>query len=146
MGNQEPLGLPQESHIIDPPPLDQRVIKIGNKHLSPQSPLSCGIIAPYNSSPCSLAANDVCIINNDQNITFLGHTGLLIIVWALWPLNNVTIHYLKWGFKTRGVTIEPHFFSPWCKVVLKSPAIMQLFCAPISLILIKDSQHSIFPQ
>jgi hypothetical protein len=47
----------------------------------------------------------VFIINNCQNITFIRHTGLLIIVWALLPLSNVTIHYLKWGFKTRGVTV-----------------------------------------
>jgi hypothetical protein len=39
-----------------------------------------------------------------ENITCLGHTGLLIIVWAPWPLSIVTIHYLKWGFKTWGVT------------------------------------------
>jgi hypothetical protein len=38
-----------------------------------------------------------------KNITCLGHTGLLIIVWAPWPLNIVTIHYLKWGLKTWGV-------------------------------------------
>jgi hypothetical protein len=53
----------------------------------------------------SLAAIDVFIINNDQNITFLGHTGPLIIVWALRPLNIVKIHYLKWGFETQGVTL-----------------------------------------
>ena len=47
-----------------------------------------------------LAANNVFIINNDQNITFLGHIGLLIIVWALTPLNILTIHYVNWGFKT----------------------------------------------
>jgi hypothetical protein len=37
-------------------------------------------------------------------ITCLGHTGILIIVWALWPHNIVTIDYLKRGFKTWGVT------------------------------------------
>jgi hypothetical protein len=46
----------------------------------------------------------VFIINNDQNITFLGHTGPLIIFWALMPLGIVTIHYFKWGFETWGVT------------------------------------------
>jgi hypothetical protein len=40
-----------------------------------------------------------------KNITCLGHTSLLIIFWALWPLNIVIIHYLKWAFKTWGVTI-----------------------------------------
>jgi hypothetical protein len=58
----------------------------------------------------------VFIINNDQNITFLGHTGPLIIVWALRPLNIVTIHYLKWGFKTWGVTILP-VYTPGRKSV-----------------------------
>jgi hypothetical protein len=53
----------------------------------------------------------VFIINNDQNITFLGHTGHLIIVWELMPLNIVTIHYLKWGFKTWGVTSPPPYFG-----------------------------------
>ena len=47
-----------------------------------------------------LAPIDVFIIINDQNITFLGHTGPSLIVWALWPLSIVTIHYLKWGFET----------------------------------------------
>jgi hypothetical protein len=51
-----------------------------------------------------IATNNVFIINNDQIITFLGHTIPLIIVWALRPLIIVTIHYLKWGFKTWGVT------------------------------------------
>jgi hypothetical protein len=31
---------------------------------------------------------------------------LLIIVWALWHLSNVTIHYLIWGLKIRGVTTD----------------------------------------
>jgi hypothetical protein len=44
-------------------------------------------------------------------ITFLGHTGLLIIVWALWPLNSVTIHYLIWGLRTWGVTSPPPYFG-----------------------------------
>jgi hypothetical protein len=47
-----------------------------------------------------IATNDVFIINNDKKITFIGHTGPLIIVWALKPLSIVTIHYLKWGFET----------------------------------------------
>ena len=46
-----------------------------------------------------------------KNIACLGHTGLLIIVWALWPLNIVTIHYLQWGFKTWGVTSPPPYFG-----------------------------------
>jgi hypothetical protein len=49
------------------------------------------------------AYNDVFIINNDKKTTFLGNTDLLIIVWEPWPLNIVTIHYLKWGFKTWGI-------------------------------------------
>jgi hypothetical protein len=28
MGNKEPLGLPQEAHVTDPPPLYKRVINI----------------------------------------------------------------------------------------------------------------------
>jgi hypothetical protein len=53
-----------------------------------------------------LESNDVFIINNDkQNITFIMHIGPLLIVWALRPLSIVTIHYLKWGFKTWGVTL-----------------------------------------
>jgi hypothetical protein len=44
----------------------------------------------------------VFIINDDRNITFLGHTGPLIIVWALRPLNIVSIHYLKWGVQNLG--------------------------------------------
>jgi hypothetical protein len=49
---------------------------------------------PLDPTPLGI---DVFIINNDQNITFLGNNGLLIIVWALWPLIIITIHYLKWG-------------------------------------------------
>jgi hypothetical protein len=57
----------------------------------------------------------VFIINNDQNITFLGHIGPLIIVWALKPLIIVTIHYLKWGFKTQGYIPSPLFWHcPQC--------------------------------
>jgi hypothetical protein len=51
MGNQEPPGLPQEAHVTVPPPLEKRVIRIGI-NTYPLNPLSCGIIAPYNSSPC----------------------------------------------------------------------------------------------
>jgi hypothetical protein len=47
-----------------------------------------------------LATNDVFIINNDQNITFFGHTSPLIIVWALRPPSIVKIHYFKWGSET----------------------------------------------
>ena len=63
-----------------------------------------------------LVASDVFIINNDQNITFLGHTSPLIIVWALNPLSIVTIHYLKWGFETWGVTSPP----PYLGIVLSA--------------------------
>jgi hypothetical protein len=58
-----------------------------------------------------LETNDVFIINTEQNITFLRNTCLLIIVWELWPLNNVNIHYLIWGLKTWGVTSPPPYFG-----------------------------------
>jgi hypothetical protein len=58
-----------------------------------------------------LATNYVFIIKNDKKITCLGHIGLLIIVWELWLVIIVTIHYLKWGFKTWGVTSPPLYFG-----------------------------------
>jgi hypothetical protein len=58
----------------------------------------------------------VFIIIYDQNITFPGHIGPLIIVWSLRSLSIVTIHYLKRGFKTWGVTSLPPLFwnCPQC--------------------------------
>jgi hypothetical protein len=46
-----------------------------------------------------------------EKITCLGYIGLLIIVWAPWPLSIVKIRYLKWGFKTWGVTSPPPYFG-----------------------------------
>jgi hypothetical protein len=59
VGNQEPPGIPQEAHITDPIPSKKRVINI-ELTFSPPSALSCGIIAPYSSSPC-LSSNQPCI-------------------------------------------------------------------------------------
>jgi hypothetical protein len=58
----------------------------------------------------------VFIINDDRNITFIGHTGPLIIVWALGSLNIVTIHYLKWGVQNLGCYIPSPLFwhCPQC--------------------------------
>jgi hypothetical protein len=50
-----------------------------------------------------LATIYVFIIINDQNITFLGHTGPLIIVWALRTLCMVTIHLFENGGSKTGV-------------------------------------------
>jgi hypothetical protein len=83
VGNQEPPGLPQEAHVTDQIPSTKRVIKIGNKHLSPQAPSLVESYPAITLVLVHLAANDVFIINNDQNITFLGYIIFLIIVWAL---------------------------------------------------------------
>jgi hypothetical protein len=58
----------------------------------------------------------VFIIINDQNITFLGHTGPLVIVWALRPLSIVTIHYFKIRVRNLGCYIpSPLFWNcPQC--------------------------------
>ena len=87
-----------------------------NKHLSPQAPSLVESYPPITLVLVHPVANDVFIINNDQNITFLGHTGPLIIVWALRPLSIITIHYLKCGFKTQGVTSPP----PYLGIVLNA--------------------------
>ena len=111
MGNQEPPILPQEAHVTDLIPQKKRLIKIGINTYPLNPPHLWNHSPPITLVLVRLATNDVFIINNDQNITFLGHTGLLIIVWAPQPLSIVTIHYLKWGFKTWGVTSPPPYFG-----------------------------------
>jgi hypothetical protein len=82
-----------------------------NKNLSPQAPFIVESYPPITLVLIHLASNDVFIINNDKTITCLVHTSLLIIVWEPWPLNIVTIHYLRWGFKIWGVTSPRTYFG-----------------------------------
>jgi hypothetical protein len=65
-----------------------------------------------------LTVSNVFIINNYQNIKFIGYIIPLIIVWALRHLSIVTIHYLKMGVRNLGCYMSGPFldtgWSIWC--------------------------------